>query len=232
LIYTEYVDSQRAAVQAIKAMPGIGTILTMCGDDNDKIRQSVTERFRTQQGIILVSTDSAAEGLNLHQRCHHLIHLELPFNPNRLEQRNGCIDHYGQQHEPIVRYLFLRGTFEDRILLRLIAKYERQRARLAHLIAVELRHLRDAVDVPHQVLCRPKENRQRNLAVATAEQMPSGVIAISRSVGVVQSSLSRQPRIAWKCSLAWTTRSFRAQAQRISSGSRMVGSGIGEVSHG
>ena len=102
----------------------------LCGDDPDKVRQARTERFRTQQGIILLSTDSAAEGLNLHQRCHHLIHLELPFNPNRLEQRNGRIDRYGQQYEPIVRYLFLRGTFEDRILLRLIAKYERQRARL------------------------------------------------------------------------------------------------------
>ena len=130
LVYTEYVDSQRAAVAALKAMPGIGTILTMSGDDNDKIRQAVTQRFREQQGLILVSTDSAAEGLNLHQRCHQLIHMELPFNPNRLEQRNGRIDRYGQQYDPIVRYFFLRGTFEDRILLRLIAKYEKQRARL------------------------------------------------------------------------------------------------------
>ena len=130
LIYTEYVDSQRAAVAALKAMPGIGTILTMSGDDNDKTRQAVTQRFREQQDLILVSTDSAAEGLNLHQRCHQLIHMELPFNPNRLEQRNGRIDRYGQQYEPIVRYFFLRGTFEDRILLRLIAKYEKQRARL------------------------------------------------------------------------------------------------------
>jgi len=130
LVYTEYVDSQQAAVQALKATPGIGTVLTMCGDDNEKDRIAITERFRNQQGIVLVSTDSAAEGLNMHQRCHHLIHLELPFNPNRLEQRNGRIDRYGQQHDPIVRYLFLRGTFEDRILLRLIAKYERQRARL------------------------------------------------------------------------------------------------------
>jgi hypothetical protein len=78
----------------------------------------------------LVSTDASAEGLNLHDRCHHLIHLELPFNPNRLEQRNGRIDRYGQQFDPIVRYLYLQGTFEERILMRLIAKYERQRKRL------------------------------------------------------------------------------------------------------
>jgi superfamily II DNA or RNA helicase len=130
LVYTEYVDTQNAAVKALKEDPQIGTVLTMCGDDREKDRTATTERFRTEQGIVLVSTDAAAEGLNLHQRCHHLIHLELPFNPNRLEQRNGRIDRYGQQHNPIVRYLFLRGTFEDRILLRLIAKYEKQRARL------------------------------------------------------------------------------------------------------
>ena len=58
------------------------------------------------------------------------LHLELPYNPNRLEQRNGRIDRYGQTKEPQVRYLYLAGTFEERILLRLVAKYERQRAQL------------------------------------------------------------------------------------------------------
>jgi superfamily II DNA or RNA helicase len=129
LVYTEYIDSQRAAVDALKEAK-LQQVVTMSGEDNDSQRGKVTTHFRQQAGIILVSTDSAAEGLNLHQRCHHLIHLELPFNPNRLEQRNGRIDRYGQTREPHVRYLYLRGTFEERILLRLIAKYERQRARL------------------------------------------------------------------------------------------------------
>jgi superfamily II DNA/RNA helicase len=102
----------------------------MSGEDDDKTRLKITERFRTEDNTVLISTDAAAEGLNLQQRCHYLIHLELPFNPNRLEQRNGRIDRYGQTQEPIVRYLYLRGTFEERILLRLIAKYERQRAKL------------------------------------------------------------------------------------------------------
>lgn len=129
LIYTEYVDSQQAAIARLRR-EDFGSVITMCGDDDEKTRIAITERFRTHDNLILVSTDSAAEGLNLHQRCHHLIHLELPFNPNRLEQRNGRIDRYGQTLSPQVRYLFLRGTFEERILLRLIAKYEKQRARL------------------------------------------------------------------------------------------------------
>ena len=127
LIYTEYVTSQEAAATALRS---VGTVLTMSGEDDEKTRTNVTTRFRTEHRLVLVSTDAAAEGLNLHQRCHHLIHLELPFNPNRLEQRNGRIDRYGQKETPLVRYLYLRNSFEERILLRLIAKYERQRARL------------------------------------------------------------------------------------------------------
>jgi ERCC4-related helicase len=126
LIYTEYTDSQAALVAALQSA-GVGPVVTMCGDDDEKTRATVTDRFRKEENLILVSTDAAAEGLNLHQRCHHLLHLELPFNPNRLEQRNGRIDRFGQDKTPIVRYLFLCGTFEQRILLRLIAKYERQR---------------------------------------------------------------------------------------------------------
>jgi hypothetical protein len=129
LVYTEYTTSQQAAAAALAAAE-VGPVLTLSGDDDPAARQEMTERFRSQSGLVLVSTDTTAEGLNLQQRCHHLIHLELPFNPNRLEQRNGRIDRYGQRHDPIVRYLYLHGTFEERILLRLIAKYERQRARL------------------------------------------------------------------------------------------------------
>ncbi|UCC30171.1 MAG: DEAD/DEAH box helicase, partial [Phycisphaerales bacterium] len=129
LVYTEYTDSQDAAEKYLESR-GFKHILTMCGDDDAKTRSKVTKQFRTRDDLILISTDAAAEGLNLHQRCHHLIHLELPFNPNRLEQRNGRIDRYGQEHDPIVSYLYLCGTFEERILLRLIAKYERQRKRL------------------------------------------------------------------------------------------------------
>jgi superfamily II DNA or RNA helicase len=131
LVYTEYADSQRAAVDAVAAIGG--TILTISGADSEPERTHATERFAEEDGIILVSTDSLAEGLNLHQRCHHLIHLDLPYNPNRLEQRNGRIDRYGQRNDPEIRYLFLAGTFEERLLLRLIAKYEKARACLSFM---------------------------------------------------------------------------------------------------
>jgi superfamily II DNA or RNA helicase len=129
LVYTEYADSQHAAVEALGAVAG--TVLTIGGSDSEADRTRAAERCATEDGIVLVSTDSLAEGLNLHQRCFHLIHLDLPYNPNRLEQRNGRIDRYGQRNDPEIRYLFLAGTFEERLLLHLIAKYEKARTCLS-----------------------------------------------------------------------------------------------------
>lgn len=137
LIYTEYVDSltqvQKRLDRENQQRPKgrkLGTVLTLQGADDEPTRKATTTLFRTRDRVILVATDAASEGLNLHDRCHHLLHLELPWNPNRLEQRNGRIDRYGQWQEPIVRYLYLKGTFEERVLARLVAKYERQRSKL------------------------------------------------------------------------------------------------------
>jgi hypothetical protein len=131
LIYTEYTDSQVAAARALLAAHGIdGEILTIGGHDGDQARAAAAQQFAERDGLILISTDSLAEGLNLHQHCFHLIHLDLPYNPNRLEQRNGRIDRYGQQREPEIRYLYIPGTFEENLLLHLIGKYEKARSSL------------------------------------------------------------------------------------------------------
>ncbi|MFO0761095.1 MAG: helicase-related protein [Byssovorax sp.] len=137
LVYTEYSNSQEAVVHHLQAALGRGelggTIESICGDDDEKDRERVTAAFTGADGIVLVSTDASAEGLNLHERCHHLIHIELPYNPNRLEQRNGRIDRYGQQLDPIIRYLYLAGTFEEKLLHRLVDKYEKQRKTLGFM---------------------------------------------------------------------------------------------------
>ncbi|MGD0431835.1 MAG: helicase-related protein, partial [Acetobacteraceae bacterium] len=131
LIYTEYTDSQIAAERALLSASGVdGEILTIGGQDDDHARAVAAQRFAECEGMILISTDSLAEGLNLHQHCFHLIHLDLPYNPNRLEQRNGRIDRYGQQRESEIRYLYIPGTFEENLLLHLIAKYEKARSSL------------------------------------------------------------------------------------------------------
>jgi superfamily II DNA or RNA helicase len=129
LVYTEYADSLRKVQERLNAEK-VGTVLRLQGSDDEPTRKNTTALFRQHDRVLLVATDAASEGLNLHERCHHLLHLELPWNPNRLEQRNGRIDRYGQWQTPIVRYLYLKGTFEERVLARLWAKYERQRSKL------------------------------------------------------------------------------------------------------
>lgn len=135
LVYTEYADSQAAVLVALETARQqgalTGEVLAISGMDDEDRREQATTRFCTEDNLVLVSTDATAEGLNLHERCHHLLHLELPYNPNRLEQRNGRIDRFGQTLEPEVRYLYLPGTFEERLLLRLVSKYERQRKALS-----------------------------------------------------------------------------------------------------
>jgi superfamily II DNA or RNA helicase len=132
LIYTEYADSQSVLVRTLRDAVD-GEVLAISGLDSERERTRIAECFSEEDGIILVSTDTLAEGLNLQRRCFNLIHVDLPYNPNRLEQRNGRIDRYGQEHDPMIRYLYLADTFEEQVLLHLIAKYEKARTCLTFM---------------------------------------------------------------------------------------------------
>ena len=62
---------------------------------------------------VLLTGDIAAEGVNLHRQCHQMIHYDLPWSLITIEQRNGRIDRYGQQHSPEIRALLLLTSDED-----------------------------------------------------------------------------------------------------------------------
>jgi superfamily II DNA or RNA helicase len=76
---------------------------------------------------LLLATDAAGEGLNLHQRCRVVINLELPWNPIRLEQRIGRVDRIGQTRCVHVFHLIARESGEMQILDRLQARIDRAR---------------------------------------------------------------------------------------------------------
>ncbi|MFC3500039.1 SNF2-related protein [Micromonospora krabiensis] len=87
-----------------------GVVQVMHGDSTvDEEQNSIVERFglRDDPVRMLFTGDIASEGVNLHQQCHRLIHYDLPWSLIRIEQRNGRIDRYGQEHEPQFRALIL-----------------------------------------------------------------------------------------------------------------------------
>ena len=55
---------------------------------------------------ILLCTDAASEGIDLHEQCHRVVHIDIPFSPSKMEQRNGRIDRHGQRHPTADCYHF------------------------------------------------------------------------------------------------------------------------------
>jgi len=82
-------------------------------------RRTAPQDFPSGRCRILLATDAAGEGLNLHHRCRFVVNLELPWNPVRLEQRIGRVDRIGQQAAVHAFHLIAQGTGEPRILARL-----------------------------------------------------------------------------------------------------------------
>ena len=86
------------------------------GGLSDTDQQALVERFgRSEDPIrVLLCSDVASEGLNLHYFCHRLVHFDLPWSLMVFQQRNGRIDRYGQQQQPRITYL-LTETDVDKI---------------------------------------------------------------------------------------------------------------------
>ncbi len=82
-------------------------------------RIGVLRQFTAGDAALLLATDAASEGLNLHHRCRLVINLELPWTPLRLEQRIGRLDRLGQRRRVHAVQLVARDTQEESIAIRL-----------------------------------------------------------------------------------------------------------------
>ncbi|MFI8523099.1 SNF2-related protein [Promicromonospora sukumoe] len=87
----------------------LGEVAVLHGGLTDVDQQRIVESFKLASSPIrvLVTGDVASEGVNLHSHCHHLVHYDIPWSLIRIEQRNGRIDRYGQQHSPRITTLLL-----------------------------------------------------------------------------------------------------------------------------
>jgi hypothetical protein len=89
-------------------------ITLMHGQLSDTEQQDIVERFgRLEDPLrLLLCSDVASEGLNLHYFCHRLVHFDLPWSLMVFQQRNGRVDRYGQAQEPQILYLFTATQVE------------------------------------------------------------------------------------------------------------------------
>jgi SNF2 family DNA or RNA helicase len=120
VVFTEYRDTLLHLRQRLSGHAGIATALVILhGGLTREERAASLDEFARAPRALLLATDAAAEGLNLHRPCRLVVNLELPWNPMRLEQRIGRVDRIGQSRTVHAFHLIARDTGETRILSRL-----------------------------------------------------------------------------------------------------------------
>lgn len=164
ILFTEYRATQQW-MQEILAAQGYGgeRLALIYGGMDPKDREAVKAAFQADPAVspvrILLATDAASEGIDLQNHCHLMIHLEIPYNPNVMEQRNGRIDRHGQRASEVVIWhpVDAEGGHGDDIL-RALRKLDAMRADMGSVNPVIAPQLPDLL-----------EGRRRDLDTRQAE---------------------------------------------------------------
>jgi ERCC4-related helicase/plasmid stabilization system protein ParE len=161
IIFTEYADTKRYLQQQLSAAitdtdQAESRIAAFHGGMDDESREEVKRVFNADPKKhplrILIATDAAREGINLQNHCADLFHFDVPWNPSRMEQRNGRIDRKLQRAPEVRCYYFVyKQRPEDRVLQVLVKKTETIQRELGSLSPVIEKRLkfgirRDEID--------------------------------------------------------------------------------------
>lgn len=127
LVFTEFKDTLDYLVDKLKKLGcHVGFIhggMKPGSRDEPGTRLFAEQQFREGTIQFLIATEAAGEGINL-QMCHILFNYDIPWNPNRLEQRMGRIHRYGQHFDCLIFNFVATNTIEGRILQRLLEKLQ------------------------------------------------------------------------------------------------------------
>ncbi|MBA3045304.1 MAG: DEAD/DEAH box helicase [Euryarchaeota archaeon] len=103
-------------------------IVTIYGEMTEAHRREKFIQFEDAAKAVMIATDCISEGIDLQYLSSQLIHYEIPWNPNRLEQRNGRIDRYGQKESEVyIRIFYMEDPLDAAILKVLVKKAEQIR---------------------------------------------------------------------------------------------------------
>src|SRR2546425_837444 len=127
LLFTEFRDTLDYLVERLKTWGfKVGSIhggMKAGSRDEPGTRLHAEQQFREGEIQMLVATEAAGEGINL-QVCHILFNYDIPWNPNRLEQRMGRIHRYGQTEDCLIFNFVATNTIEGHVLHRLLEKLQ------------------------------------------------------------------------------------------------------------
>jgi len=127
LLFTEFKDTLDYLVARLKSWGfSVGCIhggMKSGSRDDPGTRLHAEQQFREGKIQVLVATEAAGEGINL-QCCNILFNYDIPWNPNRLEQRMGRIHRYGQTKDCLIFNFVATNTIEGRVLQRLLEKLQ------------------------------------------------------------------------------------------------------------
>ena len=131
IIYCRYIDTARYVADQLEThlrqqFPTLSArAVTGSDGDSDQRREIVTE-LATAKTRLLVATDCLSEGVNLQEHWNAVIHYDLPWNPNRLEQREGRVDRYGQPHAEVRAVTLFGGNNQiDHVVMRVLIEKAR-----------------------------------------------------------------------------------------------------------
>ena len=127
LLFTEFRDTLDYLMDRLRTWGfSVGCIhggMRPGSRDEPGTRLHAEQQFREGDIQVLVATEAAGEGINL-QCCHILFNYDIPWNPNRLEQRMGRIHRYGQRQDCLIFNFVATNTIEGRVLQRLMDKLQ------------------------------------------------------------------------------------------------------------
>lgn len=130
IIFTEYKQTLNYIMEMLKRKGYIAPYVDcLYGGMDSKLRQNLKERFNNEESNlkILIATDAASEGVNLQNGCRYVLHYDIPWNPMRMEQRNGRVDRHGQRRDIYIYHFTSNDDSDMSFLDRVAYKIEQVR---------------------------------------------------------------------------------------------------------
>lgn len=124
VVFTEYKTTLDYLIRRLRTRFEEERFLTLFGGMHELERDEVKRRFNDPAAPVrvLLATDAAAEGLNLQRTARYMLHFDCPWNPSKLEQRNGRLDRHGQARDVTIHHFVSNQDDDLKFLAHIIAK--------------------------------------------------------------------------------------------------------------